>query len=149
MQDVRGVSLRAVSMVDAMLLLGWRNDPVTRRASRNTDPVSWNEHKAWLTRVLVSSDHVMRIAEVAGAPVGVVRAARSGDEWELSWTVAPDARGRGFGSIMLKTFVAELDGRLAAVIRKNNPASAKIASAAGLKCAGDAADTGYELWTRE
>lgn len=135
-------------MADAPLLLAWRNDAAARQASRNADQVSWSEHEAWLTRMLASTDHLMRIAEADGMPVGVVRADRGDGSWELSWTVAPQARGRGFGSHMLRRFVQSLDGRLVAVIRKDNAASIKIAAAAGLKFEREAGDFGYELWTR-
>jgi RimJ/RimL family protein N-acetyltransferase len=148
MRDPSFLSLRAVSMADARLLLAWRNDPVTRSASRNGDRVGRDEHEAWLTRMLASADHVIRIAEADGAPVGVVRADRSNDGWKLSWTVAPQARGRGFGSRMLVCFVRSLDGRLLAVIRKDNAGSRKIAAAAGLKHTGGADDPQYEHWTR-
>lgn len=148
MSDSSSLSLRTVSMADAQLLLAWRNDPVTRNASRNDNQVGLDGHEAWLTRMLASADHVLRIAEADGAPVGVVRADRNNDGWELSWTVAPQARGRGFGSRMLACFVQSLDGRLLAVIRKDNAGSKKIAAAAGLKHTGEADDPQYEHWTR-
>lgn len=149
MKQVRSVTLRPASAADSDLLLAWRNDPLTRRGSRHMGLVPLDEHNAWLTRVLQSPDQVIRIAEAGGEPVGVVRAARSGGEWELSWTVAPLARGRGVGASMLMVFVAGLAGRLTATIRKDNLASAKIAAAAGLKLAGDASDPDFGLWTRE
>lgn len=148
MQSPCPVSLRAVSMADVALLLEWRNDPVTRRASRHVDEVGRSEHEAWLTRILASADHVIRIAEADGIPVGVVRADRRGRGWELSWTIASQARGRGFGSHMLSCFVQSLDGRLTAVIRKDNAASKKIAAAADLKFKGEADEREWEIWER-
>jgi RimJ/RimL family protein N-acetyltransferase len=133
-------------MCDAHLLHAWRNDPETRRASRQGGLVPWEDHLAWLSAVLASPDRVIRIAELAGEPVGVVRADRSADGWELSWTVAPEARSRGIGSNMLKLFAADLDGRLVAAIRHDNPASARIAAAAGLIRVASADDQDFEHW---
>ena len=124
--------LRPVTMADAGLLYGWRNNPETRRNSRTRSVVPWSDHQAWLAAGIASSDWIIRIAEGNGEPVGVVRAERLSHGWELSWTVAPHARGRGIGSRMLRMFVVGLDGRLVAIIRCDNVASAEIAAAAGL-----------------
>ena len=140
--------LRPVTAADAQLLYAWRNDPETRRASRQDDVVKWRDHEAWLSDVLASHLHVMRLAEVVGRPVGVVRADRIDDRWELSWTIAPDARGQGFGRRMLTKFVAGLDGPLGATIRNDNVASAKMAAAAGFSCSGPAFDAEFEIWER-
>jgi RimJ/RimL family protein N-acetyltransferase len=139
--------LRPVTMDDARLLHTWRNDPETREASRNSNSVSWREHKVWLSAAIASPDRVIHIACDAHKPVGVVRADRA-DGWELSWTVAPEARGRGIGQRMLQQFAAGFDGRLTAIIRKNNIASGKIAAAAGFVCVGPADVRDFELWAR-
>jgi RimJ/RimL family protein N-acetyltransferase len=136
-------------MADAPLLHAWRNDPQTRRASRRSDVVPWAEHEAWLVHVIASLDRVIRVAEEDGRAVGVVRADRSATGCELSWTVAPEARGRGIGQRMLKKFAASLDGRLIAVIRKDSAGSAKIATAVGLRRVGPAEDPNFDLWARE
>jgi RimJ/RimL family protein N-acetyltransferase len=140
------VTLRPATMADARILHAWRNDPITLEMSRNTNPVSLPEHEAWMSRSLESRDRVIHIAEKGGKSVGVVRADRAPGGWELSWTVAPEARGHGIGAGMLQQFVASLNGRLLAVVRKGNVASAKIAAAAGLKHAGHADNPEFDLW---
>jgi RimJ/RimL family protein N-acetyltransferase len=149
MKKARAITLRQVSLADGQLLFAWRNDPEARRNSRSVEPVRWKDHEAWLSRMLGAPDCVIRIVEADGRPVGVVRADRAADGWELSWTVAPDARGHGVGRSMLTMFVTGLDGRLIAVIRKDNVASARIAAAAGLSRLGLADDPDFERWTRE
>jgi RimJ/RimL family protein N-acetyltransferase len=148
MKDVSALTLRPVSAADTDLLLKWRNDAQTRRASRNSALVTVAEHEAWLSRMLASQDHVMKIAEVDGTAVAVVRGDRIAQGWELSWTVAPAARGQGLGARILKAFVAGFEGRLSAVIRRDNVASERMAIAAGFALTGDTSDPDFKLWIR-
>jgi RimJ/RimL family protein N-acetyltransferase len=143
------LTLRLVTDADAALLMDWRNDAATRSNSRSGEPVHPDQHNAWLSRVISSTDHVIRIAERRGVPVGVVRADRIEGGWELSWTVSPLSRGKGVGGRMLRTFAAGLDGRLAAVIRSDNHASRRIAETAGFRPTGDSPVSNFELWVRE
>jgi RimJ/RimL family protein N-acetyltransferase len=146
MNPAGSITLRPASFDDADLLLAWRNDPLSRLASRNTALVKQDEHRAWLSRTLASADHRLMIAEEHGGPAGVVRADRIAQGWELSWTVAPEARGRGIGARMLVMFVEQLEGRLIAMIRKDNAASRRMASAAGLAQIAPADASGFEQW---
>jgi len=136
------VSLRLATIKDAKLLLAWRNDPLTREASRNSGEVPWENHVAWLEKSvawleksLLMSERKLYIAEEAGVPVGTVRADRlANGVQELSWTIAPEARGRGLAKEMVFLFVRKiLPGEsLLAVVKAGNTASEKIAEALGL-----------------
>jgi RimJ/RimL family protein N-acetyltransferase len=143
------ITLRLASLADADLLFAWRNDTQSRQASRNVDCVKREEHQSWLSRTLGSDDHRLMIAEVCGKPAGVVRADRVPQGWELSWTVAPQARGHGVGRRMLVMFVSVLEGRLVATIRSDNVASMRMAAAAGLSRLHSAEDPQFEQWARE
>ena len=125
--------LRHATMGDAKILLDWRNDPLTRAQSRNTDLVSLADHMAWLQKRL--GTHTLYIAEYAGEPVGSLRSDSVADgKMELSWTVAPGMRGKGYGKRMVLQFVAEIHPgkKFLASIKKGNVASEKIAVALGL-----------------
>jgi RimJ/RimL family protein N-acetyltransferase len=87
-------SVRPANHADSALLLAWRNDPETRAWSRTTDPVARPDHEAWLAKVLADPDRRLLVAEHDHHPVGTVRFDRDGDHWEISITVAPEARGR-------------------------------------------------------
>ena len=125
-------ALRSATMADADLLLLWRNDQETRRQSKTTTPVERAGHVSWLDGVLADPNRDIRVAEVNGRPVGSIRADRSGDAWVLSWMVAPEARGKGFGHRIVARIVEDLDGEIQAEVRVGNPASARIASAVGM-----------------
>ncbi|PWC54982.1 hypothetical protein TSO221_06435 [Azospirillum sp. TSO22-1] len=140
--------LRPATAADAADLFRWRNDPLTRQQSLTTDAIPWDAHVAWLGRVLADPDRLLLIAEADGAAVGSVRCdvSRQGDgmgRGVLSWQIAPEQRGRGYASAMLKAAVA--DGRLAglelwAEIKPDNAASRRAALAAGFTCARTAPD---------
>ncbi len=126
------LTLRPATREDAELLLGWRNDPRTREASHDTRVIPREEHLAWLSSVLADPDRQLFVAEEDGVPVGTVRADFRDGAWVLSWTVAPDARGRGVGKRMVALLVERLAGPVRAEIKVGNMASVRIAEHAGL-----------------
>ncbi len=46
------ITLRRATIKDADILLEWRNDPETRKASHNTAEVQRSDHVSWLSRTL-------------------------------------------------------------------------------------------------
>ena len=121
-------------MEDARALYEWRNDPLMRQQSRNTDAVPWEKHVAWLEQSLTMPTRRFYIAEQGGMPVGTVRADERDGVQELSWTVAPEARGRGIGKRMVLQFVQQVlpNASLLAGIKQGNAASESIARALNL-----------------
>jgi RimJ/RimL family protein N-acetyltransferase len=69
--------------------------------------------------------------------VGTVRIDFDGSAYELSWTVAPAARGRNVGKTMVLMAARELNGPVRAQIKTSNVASIRIAEAAGLHFVGE------------
>lgn len=99
--DGRTVARPATSE-DALVLLRWRNDPSVRAVSRSSEPVPWDAHRAWLARVLEDPERRLYVVESGGVRVGTVRFdRRAADEWEVSITLAPEARGRGMAGAVL------------------------------------------------
>lgn len=131
-----GISLRPATMADAEMLFSWRNDPTTRRASHDSTPVVFEQHVAWLTATLMNPQRKLFVAVAGPKPVGTVGARRDEDGvWELSWTVAPSCRGKGYGIAMVRSLVSTLEGPLRAEVKAGNTGSMRIAEAAGLFCA--------------
>lgn len=126
------LNFRPARLEDAAQLRRWRNDPLTRAASIQTAAVSEAEHLAWLDSLLADDRRQLLIAWRREQPVGCVRFDVGDTETEVSWTVAPEARGHGIGSRMVKMAVAERSEALMARVREDNPASARIAESAGL-----------------
>lgn len=121
---------------DARLLYEWRNDEATRQHSRSTKPLSWDAHAAWLGRCLADHERILLIVETADRPVGTVRWDRRDPvSWEASITVAPDQRGKGWGSSILAAgeagLVVTAPVRLLAGIHSENAASQRLFAGAG------------------
>lgn len=127
------ITLRSAIIQDADLLLEWRNDPLTRNASHNTAEVKIDEHISWLKKTLNNANRRLYIAEENGVPVGNVRADFSDGVYELSWTVAPQARGRGVGKQMVAILACQVSEPIRAEVKSGNIASAQIAKHAGMK----------------
>ena len=134
------VRLRPATIADAQLLFAWRNDPLTRTQSIRTQPVEWESHLAWLAASLQNPDRQLFIAEQA-LPVeqatvvlGTVRADKMDEEYELSWTVAPEQRGNGWGRKMVAALIDQLPAGVAyqAVVLNTNPVSQRIAAGLGM-----------------
>ena len=125
------LTLRPATEADAKILFDWRNDLETRKNSRNTDPVSWKDHIQWVVASLKRSDRELLIAEQHVA-VGTVRLDYSGDTCELSWTVAPEHRRKGFGREMVRLAMRQTRAPiLIAEIKPENKASFLIAQSLG------------------
>jgi RimJ/RimL family protein N-acetyltransferase len=134
------VRLRPATLADAELLFAWRNDPLTRAQSIHTEPVVWERHLAWLAASLQNPDRQLFIAEQVlpemQVPVvlGTVRADKIGEGYELSWTVALERRGNGWGEKMVAALIATLPAGAAyqAIVLNTNPASGRIAIRLGM-----------------
>ena len=120
-------------MHDADFLLDWRNDIETRKASRNTAEISKEEHIAWLTNILNNPQRKLFVAEENGTPVGTVRADYSEGMWELSWTTAPNARGKGVAKGMVSLLSKQISDPIRAEIKSGNIESLRVAEHAGMK----------------
>jgi RimJ/RimL family protein N-acetyltransferase len=130
--------LRPAEISDAELLYEWRNDAETRRMSYSSNPVSWNEHTDWLRRVLADPSEVLQIAHLDGWPVGVLRFTLRSDGVHVSITVAPSARGRGFGRKLLGLGIDQFNSAYPARtyrarIKPENAASLSIFEACGFE----------------
>ena len=126
------LTLRPATLADAERLLRWRNDPATRAASHHAGEVPPDDHRRWLSESLQNPRRQLFIAESEGQAVGVVRADEGRDAIELSWTVAPEARGRGVGGQMVRLFAERFDRPVRAEVRAGNVGSARIAEKAGM-----------------
>src|SRR5665213_1165707 len=132
-QALTALTLRPATLAEWQVLLEWRNDPQTRRCSRQTGVIDEAQHRAWVAGVLGDRGRRLLVAEVAGRPAGTVRLDPVQSATEVSWTVAPDLRGHGFGRRLVVLALEDVSGYVFASMHKDNLASVKIAKAAGMQ----------------
>lgn len=120
-------------MADAKALFEWRNDPVTRAASHETAEIRMEDHLVWLEKCLADPHRKLYVAEIDGAAVGTVRADLTGGTWTLSWTVAPNRRGRGIGKRIAAKLAHAIADPIRAEVRSGNLASMRIAEHLGMQ----------------
>jgi RimJ/RimL family protein N-acetyltransferase len=129
---LKKIHLRPARIQDAEVLLEWRNDPETRAASHNSEEVKKEEHISWVKKVLADKKRRLFIAEEDGRPFGTIRVDFSDGVYKLSWTVAPNSRGRGLGKEMVKLIANQITDGIRAEIKMGNQASVRIAEYAGM-----------------
>ena len=136
------IALRAATLDDWARLLEWRNDPATRAASKRSDPVARDEHIEWLTAALSNPRISLMIASdpARDVVVGTCRLDRSrGREAEVSITIDPRQRGRGYATRLVAAAIAEASDVdvLTAEIKVGNAASMRAFAANGFTPVGE------------
>ena len=149
-----GLHVRRALSEDAEQLLRWRNDPVTRKVSRSQAPVPWRDHEAWFARTQTNPDRELYVVQCGDTPVGTVRFdALEGDEWEVSITLAPEARGRRLALAVLhaaETVFDEghRDSTVIAAILPGNGASQRLFARAGYEVDPSRRDGDFDILIR-
>ncbi len=142
------LSIRRAALSDAATLFRWRNDPLTRRSSLSESELEWDSHVSWLEKTLADPDRKLFVLTEGDKPVGTVRLdVESEREGRLSWTVAPESRGRGLGKQMVRLACSVIPGGIRAEIKLENVASQRIAEYAGLTL--DRTASGIQHWRRK
>jgi UDP-2,4-diacetamido-2,4,6-trideoxy-beta-L-altropyranose hydrolase len=137
-----------VTVAHRTLLWQWVNDPQTRAASFNSEPIGWDEHVSWLDGKLADPRSALLLGvDGQGRPVGHVRFDRSGSEATISVHVDPALRGKAWGSALILRACEEAaagDGAVHAYVKAGNWASERAFLRAGFVAVGAASVRGQE-----
>lgn len=130
------VSIRSATLQDAIHLYLWRIHPSTRTMMRETGDIRWEDHLAWLKATLDNPDRYLFVGLCDGQPVGTARLDVEGTEAEISVTVAPECRGAGVGSELIRVATQQvLDNQMVtkvmARIKPENVGSLRAFAKAG------------------
>lgn len=93
-------------MDDAKVVLDWRNDELTRANSFSKDIIDLDSHLNWYKRKLDDDSCYLYILMDGEERIGQVRIDLVNDVGEISYMIAPESRGKGYG----KDIIALCDG---------------------------------------
>lgn len=103
------IDIRPAKESDSKLIFEWANDPIVRKASFHSDIIEWKDHTQWFNAKILDPNHIFFIGYNANnEPIGQVRFAIEEKEACISVGVAPDFRGKGFGSKIIVEGVAKM-----------------------------------------
>lgn len=102
------VEVRLATEDDSENIFEWRNSPQIRTVSRESNPISREEHQRWFSSVLNNSERVLLIGQRNGSAVGVVRFDVQGNAAEVSIYLVPGTHPPRQGSLLLKSAEAWL-----------------------------------------
>jgi UDP-2,4-diacetamido-2,4,6-trideoxy-beta-L-altropyranose hydrolase len=98
------IQLDKVTERDARILWEWANDPATRENSFDSAPIPWQIHECWHQAKLrdPACTFLMASTQELGK-IGVVRFDQRDSEATISVSLAPSARGKGYGSKVIQS----------------------------------------------
>jgi UDP-2,4-diacetamido-2,4,6-trideoxy-beta-L-altropyranose hydrolase len=103
------VLLRKSMQNDCAMVWRWANDPQTRHASLNADPIPWEDHVRWFNKILLEKYSRLYILELDSIPLGQIRFEKeTEDAWMISYSIAPEYRGFGLGAIMVRKGLSQM-----------------------------------------
>ena len=123
--------LRPVTMQDAELILEWVNDPLDRANSYSSEPITLDEHLAWLKRSLSNPEVYLYMMTYKGEDVGHIKLYVNDGKAEIGYCIAPNWRGRGLAKVIVALMTIEAAEHLSEVqalfgcVKRSNPASRK------------------------
>ncbi|MEM7702477.1 MAG: UDP-2,4-diacetamido-2,4,6-trideoxy-beta-L-altropyranose hydrolase [Pseudomonadota bacterium] len=135
----RTLRVRPARRGDARFMFDWRNDPATRAVSIQNEPLSWEEHLAWLKQALRDPNRALFVGEIGQRSVGVIRfdfeASRPPlNRAEVSLYCDPDLRGLSIGPALLHAGEEAADPAVVeACIMEGNAASQRLFAKAGYR----------------
>ncbi|WP_051822389.1 UDP-2,4-diacetamido-2,4,6-trideoxy-beta-L-altropyranose hydrolase [Desulfonatronum thiodismutans] len=126
------LSLRKTCREDMDLFYCWANDPFVRENSFQKNPISWHEHVAWFNNKLESGlANILVMQTRSGLPVGQIRFDRDQEVLNISYSLDPIARGRGWGGQLIElgsnAVRSTAQGKfIQGKVKTSNPASMQI-----------------------
>lgn len=129
--------LRKAELSDMDMYYLWANDPVVRNSSFNTEHIPYNEHEIWFNKSLKRDDVVLYVLMEGDTAVGQIRINISGAFAEISYSIASEFRGKGYGSKIVSLLIDRIRKdrpdikTVCARVKPDNVASLKVFESLG------------------
>ena len=136
---MRDEELREVSKNDIDLLYEWANDTSVREAFFCSRQITKEEHEKWFQKVLNSDSIFQYLYYRKNIPIGQIRIEIEQESALISYSIAKEYRGQGYGKRMVEMLEKEVIRNhpkileLQALVKENNIASKKVFEALGFK----------------
>jgi UDP-2,4-diacetamido-2,4,6-trideoxy-beta-L-altropyranose hydrolase len=102
-------NIRQANEVDVDLTFSWANHPETRKYSFSKDKIEWDSHCNWFMSKIKSENCIYLILEKESVPLGSIRFDLKEGDALISYLIAPENHGQGYGTILLKKGLQYLD----------------------------------------
>lgn len=102
------VTIRPATADDCMRVLEWRNNPLIRRYSADSQPIPEERHREWFMQAIDDPSRMLLIGETDGEAIGVVRYDLEDERATVSIYLSPDLVGSGMGGDLLAAAEAHL-----------------------------------------
>jgi L-amino acid N-acyltransferase YncA len=139
---IDGVRVRRARTSDAHRLWYWRNDPVARAMSAQTDPVAFDDHLRWLRSTIADPMRMLLIGWNGAGELGQIRFDRRDVDTEVSMSVAQEHRGT-VGGLLLRAGIRHFrrswpNQPILAQVKEENEASRRMFERARFELVGEA-----------
>jgi len=106
----------------------WRNDPISRKFSKNTKIISFSTHEIWFNKIISSKKHKLYIFTAENEYVSVIRLDQiNGKVYEININTNPEFRGFGLsGDALMHVINENSDKVIKAFIHKSNSKSINL-----------------------
>lgn len=144
-------TFREPRISDARAVYDWRYGSGSNPFAQAPEVPDYRDHAVWFTKALSDESRKINVLEVDGTPAGYIRLDCVDDRATVSLCLSPDARGRGWGGVLLTK--AELMAKAAGLadldawVHQDNVASLRLFEAAGYRRTGR--DGSFALFTRK
>ena len=124
--------LRKAADEDIDLLFRWANDSAVRKNSFNSNHIAYEAHRAWFNNILNTDDIIQYIMMDGNIPVGQIRLNIENDDAIISYSIALEYRGKGYGHAIIRLAEDEIKTkhtnikRMVANVKPDNIASNKL-----------------------
>ena len=114
------------------LLYQWANDEETRQNSFNSNTITHDEHVSWFERLMADPKRVQYILMREDTPIGQIRLELSEDVAEISYSIAPHERNKGYGQKIIELAIRTANEEYPYVTKLKG--SVKPHNKASIKC---------------